>query len=289
MPWVEEGQMYCLRNGVIFKANPVNLAVENYFYKIDLINTQEYELIKMLGLPKAQAPFLKEINNGWLKFFDNIFFLLKLAKSANVRFIEKFMSSQIMEDFCCKTEEGGIYLIDLLNQNLDFWKDEDKRIDFLFYLFFQYLRTKRMRNACLNVWDDAVKKSCNNLPTLSSVGYMILSVLLSSNMAYAFSKESASIKLIKNNSNSNFITGDQPVVNVIQDKKEGESYPKDVELYYPISPKLGVFISYSEKFSLGYGDVVNVDEVNYLNNLIVDNHEEQLFGNRKEDLTLFCK
>lgn len=290
MSWAKEDQVYCLRKDSIFRANPVVLAVENYFYKIDLIDTQEYKLVKALGVPEQQLPFLKEINNGWLEFFDSVFLLLKSAKSANDLVTEKSVSLQAMEDFHCQIEGRGIYLSDLLDQNLDFWKDENKRIDFLFYLSFQYLRTKRMRNACLNVWDDVVKKSCNNnLPTLSSTGYTILSVLFSSNMAYAFSKESASIKLIKNNSGSNFITGDQPVVNVIRDKNEGELYHKDAELYYPISPKLGVFISHSEKFSLGYGDEVNVGGVSYLNSLIVDNYEEQLFGNRKEDLTPFCK
>ena len=282
MSWAKEDQVYCLRKDSIFRANPVVLAVENYFYKIDLIDTKEYKLVKALGVPEQQLPFLKEINNGWLEFFDSVFLLLKSAKSANDLVTEKLVSLQAMEDFHCQIENCGVYLSDLLSQNVDFWKNEDKRIDFLFYLFFQYFRTKRMRNACLNACND-------NLFKFSSTGYAILSVLFSSNMAYDFSKRPSSIKLIKNNSDSNFITGDQPVVNVIQDKNEGEPYPKDVELYYPISPKLGVFISPSEKFSLGYGDVVNTDGVSYLNSLIVDDHKEQLFGNRKEDLTPFCK
>jgi hypothetical protein len=146
-----------------------------------------------------------------------------------------------------------------------------------------------MRNACLSIRDNPVKKSRNNSLRLSPTGHIILSIIFSSNIVYDFLKRSPAIKLIKNNSKINLITGDQPVVNVIQDKNEGEPYPKDVELYYPISPKLGVFISHSGKFSLGYGDEVNVDGVNYLNSLIVDNHEEQLFGNREEDLTSFCK
>ncbi len=290
MSWAENDQVYCLRNGSIYKANPVNLAVEGYFYKIDLIDTREYELIKVLGIPKKQIPFLKGINDEWLSFFDSVFILLKSSKAANDLCTEKTVALQAMEDFHCEIESRGVYLRDLLDKNVDFWQDENKRIDFLFYLFFQYFRTKKMRNACLNVVNAGMKKSDNDsLSRISSTGYAILSVFFSSNMVYAFSKEATSIKLIKNNSNLNFITGDQPVINIIQDKNEGEPFPKDVELYYPISPKLGIFISHNAKFSLGYGDIVGVEEVRYLNNLIVDNCEESLFANRKEDLSAISK
>lgn len=286
----EEDKVCCLRNGSIKRIHPKNLAVERRFYKIDLIDTSEYEFIKMLAIPEGQSPFLKEINKGWLEFFDNVFLLLKAAKSANDLYSEKSIALQAMEDFHCEIESRGVYLNDLLEGNVDFWEAEDERIDFVLYLFFQYFRTKRMQTACLNCVNEFIKKSGNNnLLNISPTGYAILSVLFSSNMAYDFSKRSTSIKLIKNKSNLNFIIGDQPVVNIIQDKNIGESFPKDVELYYPISPKLGVFIGCNEKFSLDYGDSVGADEVRYLNGLIADNFEEQLFGNREEDLLPFIK
>jgi hypothetical protein len=286
--WEAEGQVYCLRDGLINKRNSRNLAVEKYFYKIDLINPLEYEFIKMLGMPNGQEGVLKKINEEWLQIFDNIFNLLKSAKFAKDLSIEKTVTLQAMEDFHCQIENRGVCLGDLLRQDVDFWKDEDKRIDFLFYLFFQYFRTKRRRNACLDVCNNILKKSCvNNLFTLSSTGYAILSAFFSSNMAYVFSNETASIRLIRNNSGINFITGDQPVVNIIQDKTEGELYPRDVELYYPVSPKLGIFVSHNATFSLEYEEVVSSDEVISLNGMIADDHEEQLFGNRREDLMPF--
>ena len=95
---------------------------------------------------------------------------------------------------------------------------------------------------------------------------------------YCLIISSAKVSLLKNKTNIPFITGNQPVINI---KSEYDNTPaKEIQLYYPISPKLALLFDEKELFE----NPISVDDVLFYNEKIKQASEALIVGNKKETL-----
>lgn len=114
-----------------------------------------------------------------------------------------------------------------------------------------------------------------------------MTFILAFNMARAISLDkNRKIILLKNKTELNFITGDQPSFNINTDLNE-EGLPKNLELYYPISPKIALLINFIPKLDQFTEKEISIDDVNTYNFKLLENSDFFVFGINQNQLNIY--
>jgi len=103
--------------------------------------------------------------------------------------------------------------------------------------------------------------------------------IYATNMGFVLFSDSSKFRmvLIKNNSATPFITGDQPVINTFA-AAGGNEIVSEVEFYYPVSPKLGILISDKIEYrSINEIDIMEED-AHVFNIAMLKSSHEQIYA-----------
>jgi len=280
--WSKKDMIYCMRKNKVFKSSLMNIAHEKYFYKLQELTSKEKDLIRKLAIEKSPA-FLKPLHENFLRNFTIVFNLRNFAKKNNTYTLEieketKKLITNLEEDYQSAIENSGQkYLKLILQKKIDFFENQDSRNEFAYYLTTQYMRTKQIRSS--------VQRSVGNnqLVDITKI-WPILAHIFATNMGHriAASKD-FKIVLLQNQSQSNFITGDQPVINTFVYDKGTDEEVFDLEFYYPISNKFAILVTLKTEFD-SIQTITNNDEVKHYNNMIFKSSEEQIYANSELEL-----
>lgn len=280
-PWTTNGRIWCRHDKNIFLTDPVNIGQERDFYRLNELDEAETKtLIDFIGTDSL--PHLQKLNRKWLELFNGVFQLRRvlgrlgtIPDEANAR-IEEYVNN-FEELIHGKLEnKATVYLNSLLKEDVGFFNTEQGYIGFMWYLCVQYVRTKRMKAHVIR-----------QVPQIQSVKteriWNVMSHMFATNMGWGFFAERNSYRmcLLKNSTLKGLITGDQPVINTFATGPENAP-PKDVEFYYPISPKLAVLITKSRPDCLGKYAMADTDVAKY-NSMISEQSYLQLYAATKGD------
>lgn len=85
--------------------------------------------------------------------------------------------------------------------------------------------------------------------------------------------------LLINKNSTGFLTSDQPIINIKADYKNKNKEPKELILYFPVSPDVAITINDNNDL-----DKIQLDEpvVQKYNKLIVDASHESIIGDSPE-------
>lgn len=278
--WSNNDQIYCKRYEKIFKTKLENIAQEKYFYRITELSIEDIELMRKLFIEKMTNDLLKELNDGWIKIFDFVIKFRIMVETEGVsEVIREDFENQIVnfeEEMQSKYEDmGAPYLKMLKNGEVDFYSDDDSNIYFNLYLSMQYFRTKRMQSTVISESSEFPAFHVDRI-------WKILVHLFATNLAGSLYLEKSNFHcvLLFNKTNIPFITGDQPIVNTyaIYTKKQQES-PKELELFYPLSPMLGILVTKKPELETIKSKDLTADTVELYNTMISSAAVEQLYGN----------
>jgi len=279
-PWSSNELLFCLRDGNIFETNIGNVAKERDFYRLNELNENDINMIKLLAIKDSPAQ-LQMLNLGWIKTFTEPFEFRTMLRSRNIMNIEietaiDEVINNLEEDLHSLIEDRSIvYLDSILNKDITFYKTEKGNMDFSYYLCVQYMRTSKIKS---NVIYSINTKNLNY--DIEKI-WNVLSHIYATNMGWSLygGRHNYHMVLIVNKSPSSFITGDQPVVNTFSTIKT----ESDLEFYYPVSPNLAVLITEKQEY-LGIEQLVvnNEDEIKRYNNYIVNNFKEQIYSHSRE-------
>ncbi|MFJ5491626.1 DUF4238 domain-containing protein [Pectobacterium carotovorum] len=170
---------------------------------------------------------------------------------------------------------GLIYLDKLTKGNVNFLHDKSDVIKFISYFVMQYIRTNYMRDRqaqlfssmgkdhenllqyipfCQNELNlaeipfdskkaiEEIKKTDENLDFKKIHPYTLMSH--TTQLSYALSiQHKPTLHILESVENINFITGDQPILNIYFDPSS-QKEPSDVAFYYPLSPKYALIIDF---------------------------------------------
>lgn len=258
--WIVDGKIWCKRNNSVFNTSTENIAQERYFYEAKPLSGPEKHLIGKLidGFHPSAHHLLKSTFNAYIVTSEGNEHLRRNG-------LEKFHS----------IVEGKVVPIldELRNGNLDILKKDQIRIDFSHFLGRQYTRTKKIKEKRINIPDSVAVpepfKTCD-FKKVSEV----MSFLLADNIGN-WIHSTATFNLLRNDTPINFITGDQPIYNLLA--KEHEE-PTEFELYYPITPKMALLISKDVK-----GTIINrSEEVIRFNDYIRRIAHESIFADSQQ-------
>lgn len=322
--WGMNEQVWCLREGKIFKANTVNIAQERDFYRIQPLNLFELKFFMLLQ-KKAHPKVRKEMLNHIITYLspiewqkdvlqfkqflkENFYYGEALPLEIEEEFIkiEKQIdigTNNIMEDYLSEIEGDGVRWIELLlNKDRSFYCSndnystqgyfDDDQFHFLLFVSIQYFRTKAMKERWINNFKPALEHP--DWHTLKIPKEKICLDNLHPHFmwqfqtacAYALRSRNAHLTLLVNATELPFITSDQPVINIEANYNNLDEETTELIFYYPISPNIAITIN--DKNIEDIMDL-NIKKVDEFNRKILNSAYQNIFSNSKEILECYCK
>jgi len=285
--WSNKDMIHCMRINKVFKASLMNIGHEKYFYKLQELTLIEKDLIRRLAI-EPSPNFLKPLHENFLKNFTVIFDLKNIAKANNTYTDEieeetEKLINNLEEDYHASIENiGQKYLKSILEKNIDFFMNENGRNEFSYYLTTQYMRTKQIRNSVIRAVGENKKVNIRKI-------WPILSHIFATNMGHSLaSSKDYKIVLLENQSQKNFITGDQPVVNTFANDVAIDEEIFNLEFYYPISPKLALLITQKNELE-PIQIIIDINEINNYNKMIFNFSEEQIYASSEVEFEAYKK
>jgi hypothetical protein len=269
-PWSQGEKIWSYRDGRIFFGTRENIGQQRFFYEVEPLN--DFESTMVDSFIKNKHPTSHLVSLSTFEIYNAV---------ANG---DKLVRRNGIEEYHEKIEHKAIPILDKIWEEDLSWLDSvQSKIDFAHYLGVQYSRTNRGHNALASNLREAELKfpkyqGMFNSEKLSKV-YALLMGDVIGNWVYS----SGNISILKNSTELEFITGDQPVFNLDMrglDKNEDVS---KFNLYYPISPNLALLITEQPRLDRA----LTIDEVNEYNQFIVDCSHEQIYASNKESLLIY--
>ncbi len=289
-PWAEKESIWSYLNesNKVIKSGLMGVAQEKYFYKLVNFTEKEETFLKNY-IEKFSPAAVKSLNLDFLKLFTSTSRLKKsLDETLNSsvdkeKYAEEIrkLKFNLMEIGHGKMESLGHKLIAYRSlDDLKTIEQDDYLFDAVMFLCFQYFRTKSMRKSALQQfngvpYEELAKKSWN-----------ILSYVTATTLAKNLSLDQ-NIKFIfhDNTTSELFITSDQPVFNILNDKVDENGEVTHLEFYYPISPKHALTIHFREEQAEKFiRNNIDLGQVEYFNKKVVENSDFFVFANNKEQL-----
>lgn len=311
----KNSKLFCLFEGnEIKEINAKNICVYNFFYKIDGINNMEKKSCLIIIGEGGREQLIANTNNcstladlctyyskldlqnysdPFLKILDFTLFC-SLSKT----FLDNNSNNLNLEnkELLENNYREGIEDVETLVEALGFpflnklYTNSLKNIklevpNFIEFLCMQYSRTNVMKNNGEKVFEQ-YKIDCDKFGIRFDKFWPLLHFSVSIKTADYLLGRELHITFLKNNNRINFITGDQPVINLCV-KKSFET-PNNIELYYPISPKIAIIVTAEEnkKNILFFERILTLDEVHAYNSLI-KKASNKIFSDNIDDLKLY--
>ena len=235
--------VWCLRDGRIFQTNAINVMVERDFYQLHRLTQTDIVVIKTFMIDQTGSPHLRTSHENLLNHFVTIAELNEyIQRHPNTDEDAKSRVRTIIieteEKLHGAVEREAMPVLDLVvSQSADILLSDDHSFVLLYFLLMQYFRTRTMREQMsLAMQDmlgpDSARRVANLVCQFAAV-----------NVAGTLFRDRLEFELIYLNSPSDgaFITGDQPVVNLLG--KNDNSPAEEFVLYYPVTPELAIVLA----------------------------------------------
>lgn len=310
-PWCDEkGQLWAYRSDEkkYFQTTSENVFLEKGYYRLPPLNRQEFiflsDLIegKEAGVSVERMPIesiddlleaiifldtdgqkmLAGKKSPSLHALDIVLCVGSLVENENTIFIsndsqlaealDKFgkIQMQILESFFCGVENTGFGAVCKLYQENTLSQEEVG--DLLFYCGVQYFRTVFAGNVIEKL---PAISDCVDLMKIRPVLQLIFGLKFADNLRL----KTHSICVLNNTTSMNFLTGEQPIVNLLGNPSRETM---DLELFYPITPNKALLIKPAADFEVFSEIVSDLERIKFLNRKIIENSNMMVSKNKKD-------
>lgn len=259
----------------------MGVAQERYFYRLHELNPKEKDLIQKLFIQSSYGA-LKTANEQWLELFTALYDIKAQIQrqglmSSAIASVFNEAALQLEESLHSAIEgQSKQYLDMLLKQDISFYEDEKAAMDFCLFFAMQYVRTPRIL--------DNMRKNITEIKGIDVTKvWSVAKIIVATDIAWSMFVKRVQYRMsILTSNTSQFITGDQPIINTHAVDFEGT--PESVEFFYPISPQLALLISESE-----HGKVAQIggEKVLAYNEMMFKSSYKQVYAAQRADLEPF--
>jgi hypothetical protein len=279
--WSKDELIWCHREGRIFKSNLINIGQIRDFYKLKELSASDIEFIYKLAIERTPPP-LRKLNIKWIEIFNLVFKIQhdleqKGINDAQINKLYDEAIHNIEEDLHEKIESDAIgYIESILNEDIDFYKTDQGYADFTHFLCIQYMRTNKIKSSVL------AKVHPTKSIDMEKI-WNVLSHILATNMGWNLYAERHlyHMFLLKNRTQKELITGDQPVINTYA---KGSQPPKKLEFFYPVSPKLAILITGKPNHNVADEIILKEEDVKKYNLMMIEQSHNQIYAASREVL-----
>lgn len=261
------------------------------YYKLDRLTKDEKRIFNVLykNIPAKLKRQIEELN-GLLDYSIEIESPDKEIKNTvsdifckHRQEIEDAVFTQFGESLLCDIEKclSDKLWEKLLSKDETFITDEHERIDFLSYVIGQMWRVPAKRKKLEEVLKklNAEKGAEVSAERMFPFFVYYQSIIETIYMSY-YNKHKLIYLSIPNDSYNEFITSDNPVLNLCKDF-DSDGSPKTYNLYLAVTPKIAVIITEN---STEHSREATDEEIWHLNKLVFDNATRYVISHKKENL-----
>lgn len=264
------------------------LGFEKNFYKMGELQESDKELINLMVsksndvLRKIHLDFVNMIFEG-----QKIISLLAPRVKGKLGLnLEEIMQCNLFENYLSQLESRAVEILsELKKDNLSYLEDKETYYDFCYFLGYQFSRTLKMKKLFILALDKTPGKPqvLERLKDFYNRNWWFMCSFMGTNLSYDLSlNTNRKTILLENISTIDFITSDQPVINLHPDGSEGKS----IDYYYPLSSRKALLILTSnEKYFSSHQ--LNNDNVHMLNCKIANASCKTIFGKNKELIKMY--
>ena len=250
----ESGLVHWSKDGEVRSpTNPTNLMVERDYNKLPLISSSDLAFLRLLFESTGSA----ELRQTHRIFIDDLAHIVQTSEviqsgdrfSAGEKRLAQAAVVETMEDLHTQIEQSALSILkELRHKRTDFINDYDSSMAFFRFIAHQYLRTRRIREDFEEVHSQVFlgHDFARLAPIVSHIGAENFGASL------FVDRNDFDIVFLEGRDDIRFITGDQPVVNLMGDGYGGDT--TELSLYYPLSPNLSCLVSPKE-YRLGFTEV----------------------------------
>ncbi len=277
-----DGKIPFARNGEIKPAsNPINVMVERDFYKLPRVDAADASFLNwFIGLTQGtalQAVHRRFVSNMTYVSRAHDFIRLSDTATPEEKKLALATAVEIEENLQGGIEQEAKPLLEKLRKKqISFIDDDQLAISFYHYVAQQYFRTKRIRAAIGRELDRI--DSGAEYGRLTNIVCHIAAVNFGCSLF--IDRRRLNIVFLGACGEAAFITGDQPVVNLVGTGDERET--TDIAMFYPLTPDLSCLIA-PEYRELGSFDL-SADMVDQLNDVVAWESMSFVAGNSHDGL-----
>jgi Protein of unknown function (DUF4238) len=279
--WTEGGALYCLLNGRIFSTGTARVGFENHFYGLKDITDEDLKLLNLLLTRENPHPASKSHEELVLR---NVLGPTLQARQ-NPQILKSPQISQLLESYNANAIDNQHTVIEsravpmlakLLDEDISWFDDQKQAISFCAFLAAQSMRTRKVKQRTI----DRIKANMNvDFSRIWDILGLIFAFRLGATLF--FERTTRPPVLVRNETGVDFLTADQPVVNLDAD---GENPPDTLTFYYPLSPGLALWIGDPESPDALTAHGISAETVIELNNRVVKGSLSQIYGRTRESL-----
>nr|WP_295744927.1 DUF4238 domain-containing protein [uncultured Acidocella sp.] len=283
--WSVDGKVSFLQNHKIDATGTNVLGVKKNFYKIKSITDEDVKLLHFLIALDNVHPVARKHHEMVLQriLTPTLFVQKHREKLNNLDLIDDYLdayNTNVVDDYHTNIESSFIPLLDRA-RNEDFsWYDNDQEcISFFNYLAAQQMRTRGVKERTITRLKERMDLDVSRI-------WDIMALIFGFNIGCSLFLERKRRRLIvlHNKTAVSFITSDQPVVNL---HANGETPPESASLYYPISPRIALYLPEPDKKSDIPLGTLTPDTANFLNLRIAQASHSQVYAQSAESLLAF--
>jgi hypothetical protein len=237
--WATGGRIFCLQGGRLFATGTAVLAMETDFYKVETLTDEDLDLIKLLAFHDKQHPRLRESNERYLRYVLTPAILSKryteTRRNAELQELLDTYNTNVVDQHHTILESSFVPLLaQSLREDISWYENGVNRIAFFTFIAAQNLRTRRVKSETIARLRDEMGLDMSRI-------WNILAVILAFNAGFSMYAEPhrRPLTLVRNETAIPFITGDQPLTNLAGG---GETAPEFLAFYYPLSPRLALYL-----------------------------------------------
>lgn len=236
-PWCNRrGLIHFSRKGEEVKvANPNKIMVERNFYELHPFSDDDKEFLKQY-VEDTKSPLLRSHHHRLVEMFSFVSDNSELFQSNDMNRIGLLV--EIEELLHREIERKAMPILDELREKRkEFLNCNDSAFTFFHFLAHQSLRTKKTRDYLRRPFVRSQRPY--DISNTANISIFMMATTLAHNLY--FDENGFDIIFIEGKDRSSFVTGDQPVINLLGNRQWGES--TETLFYYPLSPRLSCLIT----------------------------------------------
>jgi hypothetical protein len=278
---------YISQRGKVACDSIKGLAKETDFYKINPLKTEDIDFIKCFSSKSKQ--FLQDIHlshlNRSIDISDVSHYISQSGiDSKELNLIDKAIRHNSLEDLHSIYEDLAVNVVSALSRgNIGLLNSNENMFALCSYLGHQISRTQSFKEKALDASKmiPIIDKNHHLYLKLLEKNWWFISFMLGLNIGFSLyeSKDRDNHVFIFNNTGLQFITSDNPIINIhssLNDLSPGE-VPTSADFYIPLSPNYAYMINNSSHYNQ-LSNSIDRDMVNILNRLIFKKSYKTVFG-----------
>lgn len=298
--WSQDGKniWYTTPSGKVGSDSIKGLAKEDYFYRASPLTKRQIQ--DFLLFFRSSPPSLREQHLQELEVYLKIQHLCQTpsmeGKEAEKNHaVSVLMCNTLENTHAFHEREARDIMKHLAKGEFSILEADENLMKFLVYFGHQIARTRAFKESCLLAMEAATSKDVDDHGVAERLrgAWWFFSYIFGMNIGRSLYLDRKTDKhcLLINDSNEDFITSNQPIINIHPDLKESDFHPPDdnaCDFFYPISPKIAFMVNKSTVFPHGV-TAVSGGFVQAVNQRIAKTSEHNIFATTKEQVRIYRK